>query len=560
MISSLKKFNFYKNNIFIILSFIVLSIISSFFIIKSGFVFIGSDMFFHWQRIYELKYDFINNSFINYVSLNMFNQSGSAVMTFYPNINLIPLVFLSFMVKRFIYIYYIYYICFNLISFILCYFSCYTYLKNKSISYIFSVTYTLSTVTMCHLLANYDIGISTSILLLPLVFFGLLQMLNNHNFIEFSVGMILIILSHVLSALIVTLFVLIFLLFNYNKVFKKEFVLFLLKPFSIIILITSFFWIPFLILSMTNNISMPPAPPSITGNDFNGILNDIFNVNLSTNLTIWALLGIVVSLVMFRNISSENKKVFWVSLLFLFICSDFFPWNILTDTFIKSTLQFSWRLYVVPQLLLTYLFSIYVVELIKHNRFKRIIALFIVLMAVNIQVIAQKKFVDNNLNNQTLTNVFNGEYQVNIKSQRQADNLIDGYRDGLIDYYPKQSVSKYFLIRNKIAVYDKNKFMEINLIKNGRYNFNINKRVKKFTLPFLYYNGIDYEVRLDGKTVKTVADNHSLLTLSNLSKGSHNVQIIVHRTKAEIVSYITTIIGILILGWALFKKYWYKNK
>ncbi|CAI2662363.1 hypothetical protein AKUH4B406M_13870 [Apilactobacillus kunkeei] len=130
---------------------------------------------------------------------------------------------------------------------------------------------------------------------------------------------------------------------------------------------------------------------------------------------------------------------------------------------------------------------------------------------------------------------------------------------GVVDYYPSAAVKYYDNTNNHIATYNGNQRLKVKLLGDGKYSFKAPVAIKKMTLPFLHYKGIAYEVLVDGKTVKTTANKHALLTISHLSAGSHHVQIIVHRTKKELLSYLFAIVGIVLLITAIAKKYVFKK-
>ncbi|GAA6115296.1 hypothetical protein AKFMO35_03250 [Apilactobacillus kunkeei] len=133
------------------------------------------------------------------------------------------------------------------------------------------------------------------------------------------------------------------------------------------------------------------------------------------------------------------------------------------------------------------------------------------------------------------------------------DMLFSNY--GFVDYFPSAAVSSFDNTNNHIATYNGNQQLKVKLLGDGKYSFKAPLAVEKMVLPFLHYKGIAYEVRVDGKVVKTKANKHSLLTISHLSAGRHHVQIIVHRTKKELLSYLFAIVGMILIIAAIVKKY-----
>ena len=552
--------NFWRSNIFIILVFAVASVLSSIIMIHYKFVLVGSDMFFHWQRIYELRDSILNGNIFDMVAVNKFNQTGTAAMSLYPKFNLLPITLLSLVVSNIIKLYYIDFILRNFVSLLIAYFASYCFNKNKKVSSLFAISYVLSTMVLNSAVLNYDIGMSSAMIFLPLVLFGFFELICKNHWIEISLGISAIIMSHVLSAIIAIIFIILLFVFNIKTILKRNVLFAATKAFILTVLISSAFWIPFLILSVSNHISMPPAPATISGVDFNSLISDIFNNNVSTSITITAFIGLVLGIINYSKLTLLSQQIFWISILFLVVCSNFFPWNILSDTFIKATLQFTFRFYIIPQMLLCYVFAECSIKLCNNYKKNIIVFVGIVCGIICIQMVGQKQIVANNIHNPELFKPYSGEYHIVIKSKKEINNLVNGWRPGLIDYYPKNSVSKYDVINNHFATYGNRKNIRLGLLGNGKFIFTNKKFIKKLSLPFLYYHGIDYQVKLDGKTVKGYPNKNALMTINNVHKGKHHVQIIVHKTKAEIASYILSLIGLLILLGTILKNFLKKHK
>ena len=79
-------------------------------------------------------------------------------------------------------------------------------------------------------------------------------------------------------------------------------------------------------------------------------------------------------------------------------------------------------------------------------------------------------------------------------------------------------------------------------------------------MPFVMYDGIKYQVKVDGKNVKFHSDKHTQLTLGRMSRGKHTVQVIVHRSWYAYLSYVLSAIGILIVLAAWIKSLIFNRK
>ncbi|WP_203619561.1 hypothetical protein [Apilactobacillus nanyangensis] len=121
------------------------------------------------------------------------------------------------------------------------------------------------------------------------------------------------------------------------------------------------------------------------------------------------------------------------------------------------------------------------------------------------------------------------------------------------DYYPNESLDVINNIQNHEGVYRNNKKVKFNLKGNGSFTFTSNRMIDDLSLPFVYYNGIYYQVYLDNKKVKFFHDSNSLMSIKHISKGHHKIKIKVKKNKFEIVSYLLSFIGLVIIVFSILK-------
>lgn len=547
----------FSNHIFIVIVFAVMSIMSAAFMWHARYVFLGADLYFHWQRIYDLKQSIGHGNLFPLVALNQFHQAGTAVMGLYPKMNLYPMLLLTYVIKSFVPLFYVTFIARNFIGMLIAYISSYSYNHSKKSSFVFSISYTLTSMIIFHAIQDYDIGISSSVLFIPLIMFGFMELLKRNRWIELTVGMTAVILCHVLNSVIVALFLLIFLVMNYKDIFKKDKMIALSKAIVTTLLITSFFIVPFIIIMGHNPISMPASFWHLGGTTFNTLLSTALDNNIDASISLTMLLGLILGFVNYKKLNKYTKQLLWIAVIFLIICSDLFPWSIMDRTALHDILQFSWRLYIIPEVILAYVFS-EVIFTFFDKRHNKLILVAVAFAVVTLQAGAQQTIVNTSADYPIIKkNNFMKLQAMKVNSNKSFSKVINNTWT-ITDYYPKNALPVIQNTVHHVATYGKKK-IKFRVHRNGKYSFNSTTKVKKLALPFLHYNGINYEVKLDGKTVKAVANKHSLLTISNVAKGHHNIQIIVHRTKAEIASYIATIIGLALLIFAIVRQYIFKK-
>ena len=550
--------NFWCGNVFIILTFAIMSILSGILLFHSHFFAMVYDFDFHWLRINDLRESILHGNWNPLVALNEFNQTGSATMAMYPKINIYPIALLSLFIKSSTTLIHASLMLRNFFALILGYYSCYCYTKNKQVSFLFSTAYTLTTMALYYCIGVYGIGTSSSMIFLPLVLFGFLELVRFNKWVELTVGMSGIILSHILSSGLVIIFLAIMLLVNISAFKKFDKWISLFKSIVVTILCTSIFWFSFIMLSHNNSMNIPTGS-LMNGNDFSFLISAAMNNNISSTLTLSGLMGLILSVVNYKKLSITYKKIFWISILFLFICSQAFPWSILSHTLVDR-LQFPNRIYIIPEVLLCFLFAHNFIILCRNKKHNFLILIGAVLSIIILQMGAQETLVNSTINNPRLITLYSGNTNVKLQDNSDYNNILKSSVLGNNDYYLQASETSKNEINNQLAIYDGDKDTKVNLLGNGGFSFKLPSNSKRFSLPFMYYHGIDYQVKLDGKNVKGYPNKNALMTINNVGKGKHHVQIIVHKTKAEIASYILSLIGLLILIGTILKNFLKKRK
>ncbi|WKN29135.1 YfhO family protein [Apilactobacillus kunkeei] len=535
-----------STTILIVFLFAILSIISSYILLKSKFVGGSVDIVFHWSRIYEIRNSITNgNGLFSPVALNKFNESGSAVMTMYPYINLFPIIILSFIIKSFVHLVYFTFILRNFLSLIVAFLACYSFCKNKWTSFIFSISYVLSTMTLFYSFILMDMGVSSSLIFIPLALFGTFKLISDRKWVELSIGMSALIFCHVITAVMVSILVFVIIIVNWRLMINKKSLISLFKFVLTTLLLTSVFWIPFTFLYMHNRISLPNVWWQLSGTDVNTFMGFVFNnsVTLRVNvisvryITTIAFIGIILGIICYKNMKKFDKQIFWIAIASLFLTSSLFPWNELNDTFIKSTLQFSWRIFIVTQILLCYIFAIGVIQLCKNKKQVFGMTCLIVFAVISMQISGQKEIVDYFAQN---------KYDIH--------HIIKDNQGLYTDYFPQESLKISNNVSKHLATISKKKNIPVKLLGNGKFKFKLSKKINSIKMPFIIYDGVDYQVKVDGRNSKFHSDKHAQLTLGHMNKGKHTVQVIVHKSRYNYLSYVLSALGIVILLFSWIKE------
>lgn len=261
-----------------------------------------------------------------------------------------------------------------------------------------SFTYRLSLVVIRDAIAE-----SFIYMFLPLLFWGLYELVQGNRkrfFFLTIVGAVGIILSHTLMATFVVIFCLIFVAFNFKKVFTLANIKSILLACVFIFALTSFYTIPLLIQKSVAQYNVFDAQIMGAYTEFVnacrlsiremfviGITSDLNSVSFGISLPIWAM--VLYSLYYFKKLNKiEETKVFavyslFMGLLVLFVSSSFFDWKIMPQ-FLKM-IQFPWRLVGFVGFFFSIIagFFIFLFDKKYHKLIAFIACIFVMTIAVN---------------------------------------------------------------------------------------------------------------------------------------------------------------------------------
>lgn len=544
-------------NLLLILFFAVLSYLSSILLFHIHYLFGAGDMQFHLERLSELKLDVRHGNLLPAFSFNQFH--GSAVMSLYPYINILPVAVLSLFVKSDITLVYISFDLNIFLSYIISYYGSLRFSKSKSTSILFSVFYSSSITFLAYGFYNMDLGALTSITVMPLIIFGIFNLINNNRWLELAIGMILLIFSHVLSTIIMFLFICLVLLINLKKI-NRAIIISLIKAITLTLMITSIVWIPAIHL-LFNNIGQiyPPGMFHLTGVNLLTLIKNGVSNRITYNLSIFSVIGIFLPLILYKWIyikfDRNIKQMYGVAIFVILMCS-FFPWQITNYSIFKAirVFQFTWRFYVIPECLLSYVMAFCIVSCISLKQVRAIFMLLLIFCAVAFQLYDQHQLINEAINSPSFTKTYvhdhnfisKGDPQHNIPSLKNIhfkyrkkpsfpfykitnDNqlrlLTNVYTvENTPDYYMKDSLPKLNYINNNLGVHN-NQSLEIKHIGYDTFSFDNKKRLNHLYLPLIHYNHENVHVYMDNHVTQFYSNKNDLISLSNINSGTHKIYI-----------------------------------
>lgn len=536
-------------NVLILISFAIIAFLCLRVLISTHKIAYIGDLQFHWQRINEIHEDIMQGNWLPSFANNYFSELGSGVMSIYPYLTLLPFSFLLYFTKSPVVFFNWTFLIIFFLTMILAYYSSLGFNKRKAVSYLFAVVYTALS---DDLFWQHDLGMQLAITFLPLVMFGFLSFLKSDHWLELSMGMSLLILSHVISSMIVLITLIVWFLCNY-RIINKHKIIQLFKAVVTSLLCTSIFWVSALNLGLHNGLVSPANMFVKGGVDGNRIfLNALSPMNyildrqfISFTVNAVALITVFMALFFFKRLSKFDKQIYIVSVVLILIYSSIFPWQLFSNT-IVHVIQSPCRIYIIPQILLDYLFSVIVIHYLAADKFVYLKLVILLVGVMSFQFLIQSQQVSQNLvgRKPVITrNRPNSAIESRIFDQMGRD-----------DYYPKQVAQKRFDARLYRTLTPD--LYGIKFANHGGGKISFRDRLKKpVVLPYLYYQGVKYDVMLNKHPVNYTYNAKHLLEIPNSKMVHRNnlVQISEPMMPSKKLSIVAFFLSLIIYGYYLLK-------
>lgn len=338
----------------------VISIIAIFILLPQiyvGFVPLGSDMSFHYNRFYEISQQIETGKFNYFMSLYGFNGSGRIINALYGYDVAFINGFILFLTKS--------WLKFQLISSFLCLFvagfGTYTVARKMKVNMVYSIIaaslYMSSAGVIYYVRAQGFSGWGSAFL--PFIFIQGIRAVNDKkkpiNVIYLALSVTVLLNTHILSALIGVIAVTPFYIISFFK--TKEKIKWIWNAFLAVfltVLMSLNTLVTYFEVSLTNNLLRPYIPDSFL---LESLKIDIGGVNGNHTLGILFSLifvfQIIYTLINRREICLINQVVTCVGAFFLLISTTIFPWDFIIRLIPSfSMIQFPFRLSIVAFILL----------------------------------------------------------------------------------------------------------------------------------------------------------------------------------------------------------------
>jgi hypothetical protein len=494
MLSSFKNENLIK--------FIILFLGITIPFLFNKYVYNIHDGLFHLRRFEDVYLSLKNNYFTSFVSQDLLNGMGYPTLGFYPYLFIIPFVLPMFLGFSAYFCYSLYHIAISALTI----FTSYIFIKeltdNKNHHYIFILSVLISPMRIYDTYLSASLGRYSAYAILPLVFLGIYRIFKNKKggLYILSLSMTLMAYTHILSTVIMSMFIFIICIFNFKTIIKNTKIIFKIILAGIISILSSSFVIFPIIeqlqLELICNMTITFKNPYLLSSKFFGI---------------WLfLIFLILSIFIYKKEKTTKRKLELI-LVWLFIMqTNIFPWEYLG---VLKYLQFTFRILLFLQIFLGLYIIIKSKNLQKTKKILEICTIFLIVMCV-FQV-ATYKYRSLDAQN------------IDYKTDYYEQNV--GFFDYLPYSYIKNTKTETFADLydsfNPKEIIELNKNSNIKYISSNSYEI-LNNNSDFILIPKFYYYG--YQVKINNKICKISQGDKGLIKIhtNNINKGRIDINYI----------------------------------
>lgn len=506
----------------------------------------------HIARAYGTYTSIKQNGIMNNIISSFTNGFGYSWNFFYGPVSTYGIILINLICNNYI-------ISYKILCFIVLFLSglfMYKYVKNltsnNNIGILAGILYLSFPYHLTDLYIRNALGEFMGFLFIPLVFLGLYNLFyESSKHYYFPIGMIGLILTHNLSAVIVAFFAALYIGLNTKKIsfsnIKKAFIIDII----FIILVTAFYVFPFIEAKFYTKYEvyekgMMATKESLASESLK--LNQLF-VSKNDGSYVFEIgphmiIMFALSIMALRLMKDEIKETYVFALLSgilsLWMATKYFPWKFLPEE--VSFIQFAWRMMMMAGFFLSVICSLNIYILLKKFNWKDLLVISSIAVLYTLAFTGYLTYSDD------LARI--EEIELGKVSGKERE-VINGMGKG--EYLPKRAYDNRFYIATRdeyIDILEGTDAVIQNEIKNGtHYEADISTKdtddYTVFELPYIYYPG--YEIRQDGMIFKPFQTKNGFL--GTVMGKNDNVKLEVNYVGTEImnISMIISSISLVVL-------------
>lgn len=522
---------------------IILFVLSIIFLYQRIFystndIYFNSDGYFHFQRFLSVCNSLKDGVFMPYMNYDEMLGFGYPVSLFYPDILYYPFALLTLLnvsstlaFKLFVATTYIasafsMYIVLNKIS-----------KDTDSINIVIALLYAFNYFQYKHFVGGRFAELTASIFI-PLVIYGIYIIIKEQKeWWYLVIGMSGLIYSHLLSAVVLFITIILILLINIKKIIKTPYILWLtIKSGFITLLITAKQIFPTLEMMLSDNYIYKNGN-FVQFPDFNDMTQKIF-----PNYIPYIFFILVILFVLFLDKMDINLKLIILGILIWLTNTNLFNWDLIKPYFgnIMNIIQMPRRLFVpVISLILIGLIGLYYKECNKKiiKTTKKCLKMFtLIFLFINICIFMYAPGIKDNGDNTYSENIENFENNIYLGCYDYISTSFNLHN--ITDQTDNFHIKVYELFKE----IKNNQNLNIKQQKN-KYILNINGNNEYVSVPILYYKG--YSAKINNEKLEIKKDGNGLLSIK-IPSGNNEISIKYTGTIIQHISIIISFIGILI--------------
>ena len=513
------------DNLWIGVLYLSLALMFSYIFLQYRVLFIGDDTEFHIGRLNEL----IKTWGQGFPYLNTYFMDGIGVQNniFYPTQWLYPLVVLIKCWGHPVFFVYVYFVLLSIATALITDYAVFSVCQRRLQSVLTAILYTFSIYRMQDFYLRFDLGELIGMTFLPLVFSGFYHVLNDdQGKWSLGIGMAAMLYSHVMSAFLACIFLLVLTLIKMITDPQRFSILknLLWNAILTLFLASAFIW-PMLQKWLTTTGGLQAVSYKLysvmvdkwfdqiraictlqttVGKTFNVYTSGLFLISFGLLAGIWILTHYHLVEPIYFYIGVIMLVCFWLN-------TQWFPWA-LFDNSIVTTVQFAFRFCEFGTFFASILIAYVSTQLFHHKKSNSLmcgilgtIACVLSLIFVNNTMTMKVSANDYNLNNQTF-------YQCNaVRNVNPA-----------FDYFPKKTNS-YITELCYVEGYINGKKLAI----HGQPGLNTMSyhiqtvEPAQIDLPFLKYNDHNYQVTHNGHLIAAKSSPRQTFLMTTRSQDNH---------------------------------------
>lgn len=434
--------------------------------------------------------------------------------------------------------------------------------KSHKAGVISAILYICAPYHLTDLYSRIAIAELASFVFLPIVFIGMYDLFNKNTKQTYwiSIGAIGLILSHNVITVYTAVFCFIYLLINYKKLNNRNIIKSLLLNIAIILLCTSFYWLPLLEHYFATNYEVFMPERMFKNNTLIGSklsLMDFFitkpyNMNFHIGLPI--VLGIILAFIYRKKIKIRYRKTIIVFLVFglisIIMSSKLFPFEYLPSSL--KMIQFAWRMMEFASFFLSIVCGIVITMFINGNSKKEAIVTILLIIYISIAIITSMT---------TVEIPFNEENYLNPQPVTSSTGRIHA-GCATFEYLPQKALKNRAYIEtrtNDVIILQGNAKIEETHKENTNLTFKLSEVEEntKLELPYIFYLG--YSAKLEKQDginenlkIEESDNGFCMITIPNVTEGKITLSYM--GTTLMKFSYALTIFGVISLVYLYYEK------